>query len=113
MAWRVTLNRSHVGLWVRWCIVWLAWVGWALILGAHLHPRWDEIVFAISLPCFVLLPYMIGTFILACIKLLLPVCYGPRVEHCSRIRDFHKRRSFRPCSRYPNSSPSSVDGRGQ
>ena len=69
MAWRVTLNRSHVALWARWCIAWLMWVGWALILGAHLHPRWDEILFAISLPCFVLLPYMIATFILACIKL--------------------------------------------
>src|SRR5215472_1694949 len=73
VAWRVTLNRSHVALWARWCVAWLAWVGWALILGAHLHPRWDEILFAISLPCFVLLPYMIATFILACIKLFLPI----------------------------------------
>ena len=73
-GWRVTLIRSHVALWARWWAAWLAWVAWALILGAHLHPRWDEILFAICLPCFVLLPYMIGTFILACIKLFLPVC---------------------------------------
>jgi hypothetical protein len=87
MAWRVTLNRPHVALWARWYVAWLTWVGWALILGAHLHPRWDEILFAISLPCFLLLPYMIGTFILAYIKLCLPICYD-----CSRFCDFYTRR---------------------
>ena len=103
MAWRVTLNRSHVALWARWCVAWLAWVGWALILGAHLHPRWDEILFAISLPCFVLLPYMIATFILACIKLFLPIFVTfthaegvPRCETDSNgdaIKNYNQRRA--------------------
>ena len=52
-------------------MVGLGWVG--LILGAHLHPRWDEILFAICLPCVVLIPYTIGTFVLAWIKLWLPL----------------------------------------
>jgi hypothetical protein len=91
MAWRMTLNRSHVALWARWWIAWLAWVGWALMLGAHLHPRWDEILFAISLPCFVLIPYVIGTFVLACIKLFLPICYD-----CSCVCDFHTRQRSAP-----------------
>jgi hypothetical protein len=73
MPWRVVINRSHVVLWGRWVVAWWAWVGWALILGAHLHPRWDEILFAICLPCVVLIPYTIATFILAWIKLWLPL----------------------------------------
>ena len=87
MPWRVVINRSHVALWGRWVVAWWAWVGWALILGAHLHPRWDEILFAIFLPCVVLIPYAIATFILAWIKLWLPLRWRRVLDPLKHVDD--------------------------
>ena len=60
MAWRVGVRRTHVALWRRWLGLWLAFVAFGLVAGAHLKPRPDEIAFVLALPLAVVVPYAVG-----------------------------------------------------
>lgn len=65
MAWGVSINRPHLALWRRLVVGWLAYVGIGLVLGAHLKPRPDEVVFVLALPVLVIVPYAIGCLAVA------------------------------------------------
>lgn len=55
---RLSLNWAHFRVWRRWTLTWLAFVGATLVLGAHLNPRLDEVMFVLFLPLIVLVPYI-------------------------------------------------------
>lgn len=59
--WSIGLNTPHIKLWVRGVAAYLVFVGVCLVLGANLHPRTDEILFAITLPAWV-----VGVYAIAC-----------------------------------------------
>lgn len=72
-GWRISINRAHVALWRRCLLGWIGFVGFALIAGAHLKPRMDEVLVVFFLPFWlVLLPYAIGCLALALVRLLWP-----------------------------------------
>jgi hypothetical protein len=62
---RVSLNGPHVVLWGRVIGLWIGYVGFCVLLGWSLHPRVDEIVFAVFLPAIVVLPYIAFCFAVA------------------------------------------------
>jgi len=68
---RVSLNRQHFLVWARIGAWWATLIVMALIFGPH--ARADELLFAvIGLPLMVIVPYVVGTFVLAYAKTLLP-----------------------------------------
>jgi len=68
---RLRLHPSHVATCARWYIVWLVWVGLALVLGARLGPRTDEIYFAVvTLPLTAFAIYVALTFAVVLVKVL-------------------------------------------
>jgi hypothetical protein len=68
---RVSLNRQHFLVWARIGAWWATLIVMALIFGPH--SRTDELLFGIvGLPLLVMVPYAVGTFIVACVKALLP-----------------------------------------
>lgn len=69
---KIGLNHPHLARWGYWAVSYAAFVGFALVAGWHLKPRWDEIVFAITLPLYVLIPWIIISLIGAWIKTLRP-----------------------------------------
>ena len=70
-GWAIGINWTHVALWRRWLLAWFGLVGFALVAGAHLGPRPDEILFAVTLPLLVIVPYAAGCLVLALLRLLL------------------------------------------
>jgi hypothetical protein len=67
---RVSLNRQHFLVWARIGAWWATLIVMALIFGPH--ARADELLFAIiGLPLMVIVPYVVGTFVLAYVKTLL------------------------------------------
>jgi hypothetical protein len=69
---RVSLNRQHFLVWIRIGVWWATIIVIALIFGPH--ARTDELLFGIiGLPLMVIVPYTVGTFIVACAKALLPL----------------------------------------
>lgn len=88
-SWRVTLNRPHLALWAQFGMWWLALIVLALIFGPR--ARSDELYFAIvTVPLTLLVPYAVGTLILAWTKtLLLPRLLRSRRDLVAnhRLRD--------------------------
>jgi hypothetical protein len=74
--WRITLNHQHFAIWIRIGIWWATMIVLALIFGPH--ARTDELLFAVFVvPATVLLPYALGTLIIAWAKtMLLPRLSG-------------------------------------
>ncbi len=70
-GWTIGINWTHVALWRRGLMAWFGLVGFALVAGAHLGPRPDEILFACTLPLLVIVPYAAGCLMLALLRLLL------------------------------------------
>lgn len=70
MAWGVRLNQDHVRLWRGYLLAWLAFVGFGLVIGAHLKPRPDEVAFMLVLPLAVLVPYASLCFVGAVLRSL-------------------------------------------
>jgi hypothetical protein len=83
---RLRLDPSHVATCARWYIVWLVWVGLALVLGARLGPRTDEIYFAVvTLPLTAFAIYVALSFVVALAKVLWPARRLPVFVSQSRM----------------------------
>lgn len=72
MRWRISLNWDHVYLWIGLGFCWLAFIGFALVAGAHHKPRLDEVTVVLLLPLGLLVPYALGCIFLAVLRLLWP-----------------------------------------
>lgn len=70
-GWAIGINWTHVALWRRWLMAWFGLVAFALVAGAHLGPRPDEILFAVTLPLLVIVPYAAGCLVLGAVRLFL------------------------------------------
>lgn len=55
---QIKLNVPHVVLWGRLLTLWIIYVACIVILGWGYNPRADEVLFAMSLPLFVVMPYI-------------------------------------------------------
>lgn len=73
MGWKISLNTEHIRIWKRMLLYWLAFVVMGLITGWHLKPRPDEILFVLSMPAFIVIPYGLWCFAVAVARLLWPV----------------------------------------
>jgi hypothetical protein len=67
----VGINWKHVAVWQRGLVCYAVFVGVCLVLGAHLKPRPDEIIFALTLPLWAIIPYAAACLILAATRLWL------------------------------------------
>lgn len=69
--WGIRINWEHVALWKRGLMGWFGLMAFALVAGAHLGPRPDEVLFVVCLPAVVLLPYAAFCAALALLRLAL------------------------------------------
>ena len=72
MAWTIKINRPHARLWRRYLMAWLAFVAFGLVIGAYLKPRADEIIFMVTLPLAIVVPYALLCLGVAAVRSLLP-----------------------------------------
>lgn len=63
---RITLNPSHLKLWGKWAYYFVLYFILALIVGPHARP--DELLFVLTLPLWVLVPYIVFCFVVALIR---------------------------------------------
>lgn len=73
MGWGIGLNWTHVTACKRILMAWLGFVVFGLILGAHLQPRPDEIVFMLFVPLPLIALYALGCLALGYLRLLWPI----------------------------------------
>jgi hypothetical protein len=71
---RIEFNVDHVRVVLRWFWRWVGFVALALVLGWHLGPRIDEVVFVLFVvPAAALAAYVALCFAIAVLKSLLPI----------------------------------------
>lgn len=70
---KISLNKPHLARWAYWLYCYAVFVAIALVFGWHLHPRWDEIMFACTLPLWVIVPWAAVSLIGAALRSLWPV----------------------------------------
>lgn len=70
-GWGIGINWAHVAVWQRGLVMYAGFVVFCLIAGAHLGPRRDEILFAIVLPAWAIIPYAIISLAGAFLRLWL------------------------------------------
>lgn len=75
MGIKITVNEPHVVALKRALAGWLAFVGFGLIVGASKNPRPDEILFMITLPLIVIIPYAIWSVAIAALRVYWPVSW--------------------------------------
>lgn len=81
MAWKIGLNTPHLIVWRRILIGWLAFVGFAVIAGWHLKPRIDELLFAVTLPIWlVVAPYAAYSLLAVVLRSCWPVGFDRLVK---------------------------------
>lgn len=68
---QVKLNSAHIILWGRVLGLWLFYVGFCVVVGWSLHPRLDEVIFAVFLPGLVVGPYIIFCLLIAALRAAL------------------------------------------
>lgn len=74
MHWKIRLNTPCIIVWRRLFAGWLAFVGFALLAGAHLNPRPDEIMFAVTLPLWLgALPYALYSLAVVVLRSFGPI----------------------------------------
>jgi uncharacterized membrane protein len=73
---QVKFNTPHIILWGRVLSLWLMYVGFCVIVGWSLHPRLDEVLFAVFLPAFVIVPYIVICLAVAALRLWLVGDHG-------------------------------------
>lgn len=68
---QIGLNRPHLIRWIPVLGGWLAYVALALLLGAHLQPRLDEVLFVLTLPLWGIVPYAACCLAVAALRVWL------------------------------------------
>lgn len=96
-GWAIGINWPHVALWRRGLIGWFGLVGFALVAGAHLGPRADEVLFACTLPLVVIVPYAAGCLLLAALRLALELWKDRGVPTLGVYRRFVSWKQTRAC----------------
>lgn len=70
-GWGIGINWVHVAVWRRGLAMYAGFVLFCLIAGANLGPRPDEILFAVMLPAWAIIPYAIASLLVAVLRLWL------------------------------------------
>ncbi len=91
-GWAIGINWTHVALWRRGLIGWFGLVGFALVAGAHLGPRPDEVLVVCLMPLLVIVPYAAGCLLLALLRLSLDLWQHRRVTPLGVYRRFVSRK---------------------
>lgn len=63
----ISLNTPHLRLWGKWLAYFAVYFVFCLIFGPHARP--DELLFVLTLPLWVLVPYIVFCLIAAVFKL--------------------------------------------
>ena len=86
MGWGIGLNWTHVELWKRLAAYWLAYVAVGLLIGWHLKPRLDELLFVLCIPIVIVVPWAIVSLSLAWLKLTMACAVSGRSHTVPRYR---------------------------
>lgn len=85
-SWKITLNEPHIRRVGRCLLLYAIYFVYGLVAGWHLKPRSDEIIFMVTLPLWVLLPYTVGCLAIVTVKALRPVRPQPGAWRWNRRR---------------------------
>lgn len=84
--WKITLNEPHLRKVGYYLLLYAIYFVYGLIAGWHLKPRADEIIFMLTLPLWILVPYTIGCLAVVAVKALWPVRTEPGAWRWRRRR---------------------------
>lgn len=68
--WRIELRKSEIDRWTAYLISFAIYYLVAVVIGWHLHPRWDELLFVASIPLWVIVPYAVFSLLIGVFRML-------------------------------------------